>query len=186
MTNFDTREFRTALSGFSTGVTIVTSISDDGEKVGMTASSFNSVSTEPPLILWSVTKSALSASVFRDAKYFSVHVLASDQIDLSNKFAQRGADKFAFVDHSQDSNGVPIISGSVSRFDCSSWAVHEGGDHWVIIGEVEGIARENKESLVFSEGSYATASPITPIEVRGSESTNESATKQQTNTQTKT
>ena len=175
MSNFDTREFRTALSGFSTGVTIVTTVAEDGEKIGMTASSFNSVSTDPPLILWSVTKTARSASVFRDAKYFAVHVLASDQVDLSNKFAQRGANKFADVDFTQDANGVPIINGSVARFDCTSWAVHEGGDHWVIIGEVEGIARENKESLVFSDGSYATASPIRPIEVDGAISTNETA-----------
>lgn len=169
MKNFDTREFRTALSGFSTGVTIVTAIADDGEKVGMTVSSFNSVSTDPPLILWSVTKAALSAPVFRDAKHFAVHVLATDQIGLSNQFAKSGADKFANVDFTQDSNNVPILKGCVARFDCSSWAVHEGGDHWVIIGEVQSIARENKEGLVFSDGSYATASPVRPVKAAATE-----------------
>lgn len=160
MRNFDTREFRFALSGFATGVTIVTAGSKSGELVGMTASSFNSVSTEPPLILWSVTKTALSAPVFRDAENFAVHVLASDQIDYSNCFAQSGTDKFANCDYTLNEYGVPIISGCVARFDCKRWAVHEGGDHWVIIGEVQSIERENKEGLVFSDGSYATANPV--------------------------
>lgn len=163
MKNFDTREFRTALSSFSTGVTIVTAITADGEKVGMTASSFNSVSTDPPLILWSVTKTALSAQAFRDAKHFAVHVLASDQIDLSNKFAKSGTDKFADVDYTQGANSIPIIKGCAARFDCAAWAVHEGGDHWVIIGEVQSIDHENKEGLVFSDGSYAIASPLRSV-----------------------
>lgn len=169
MKDFDTREFRTALSGFSTGVTIVTAVASDGEKVGMTASSFNSVSTEPPLILWSVTKAALSANIFRDAKHFAVHVLASDQIHLSNQFATSGADKFSNVEYTQDTNDIPILKGCVARFDCSSWAVHEGGDHWVIIGEVQSIARENKEGLVFSDGSYAIASPVRPAKTVSTE-----------------
>ena len=169
MRNFDTREFRFALSGFATGVTIVTAVSESGEKVGMTASSFNSVSTEPPLILWSVTKTALSAPAFRDAKNFAVHVLASDQVAISNRFATSGADKFADTDYTVDENGVPILSSCVARFDCTSWAVHEGGDHWVIIGEVQGIERENKEGLVFSDGSYATANPVRQIKAEVSD-----------------
>ena len=160
MTNFDTREFRFALSGFATGVTIVTAVSKTGEKVGMTASSFNSVSMEPPLILWSVTKAAMSAPVFRDAQNFAVHVLSSDQVELSNRFAKSGMDKFADTDYVTDEYGVPILRGCVARFDCTTWAVHEGGDHWVIFGQVQGIERENKEGLVFSDGSYATANPV--------------------------
>ena len=163
-TAFDTREFRAALSGFATGVTIVTAVAENGEKVGMTASSFNSVSMEPPLILWSVTKTALSAQAFRGAKHFAVHVLASDQIALSNQFASRGIDKFAKVDHYQDHNQVPVLNGCVSRFDCKTWAVHEGGDHWIIIGEVVSLEKQNKEGLVFSDGSYAIASPLRQLD----------------------
>lgn len=162
--NFDTREFRSALAGFATGVTIVTTTADSGERVGMTASSFNSVSMEPPLILWSVTKTAGSAPVFRDAQRFAVHVLASSQSDLSNQFAQKGSDKFANVDCYQDKHNVPVISGCVARFDCTTWAVHEGGDHWVIIGEVQSVESHNREGLVFSDGSYATASPLRQFE----------------------
>lgn len=157
---FDTREMRDVLSSFATGVTIVTTSDAQGTPVGVTASSFNSVSMEPPLILWSVAKSALSAGAFRVAGHFAVHVLAVDQVDLSNRFAKSGTDKFSGVDYATDRNRVPLLGGTASRFDCSTWQVYEGGDHWIIVGEVENIARENKDGLVFSAGTYASASPI--------------------------
>lgn len=159
---FDAREFRDALSSFATGVTIVTARADSGKPVGMTCSSFNSVSMDPPLILWSVTKTAMSAPAFKSAQHFAVHVLAFDQTDLSNRFARSGEDKFGDTDHSFDSNSVPIIGGTASRFDCKQWAVYDGGDHWIILGEVLNFNRSKKEGLVFAGGSYATASPIQP------------------------
>ncbi len=157
---FDTREMRDVLSSFATGVTIVTCCDSQGAPVGITASSFNSVSMEPPLILWSLAKTALSAEAFRAAAHFAVHVLAVDQVDLSNRFAKSGTDKFSGVDYATDRNGVPLLGGTASRFDCSTWQVYEGGDHWIIVGEVENIARENKDGLVFSAGTYASATPI--------------------------
>ena len=172
---FDPREFRTALSAFSTGVTIVTAFDHEkSECVGMTASSFNSVSIEPPLILWSVTKAANSAPVFKDAEYFAVHVLAFDQVELSNRFATRGEDKFGKSPHKIDKNNVPILDGTASRFDCKQWAVYEGGDHWIIVGEVIGFETQSKDGLVFSGGSYATASPMVPTG-RGEEPTHADA-----------
>lgn len=160
---FDARGFRDALSSFATGVTIVTATDHDGLPVGMTASSFNSVSTEPPLVLWSVTKTALSAPAFEKAEHFSIHVLASDQTDLSNKFAKSGADKFADTGFSMDENNVPILEGCAARFDCKTWSVYEGGDHWIIVGEVKAIDIETKEGLVFGGGSYAIAAPLTTL-----------------------
>lgn len=158
------RTFRDALSSFATGVTIVTTFELREDQsvlpVGMTASSFNSVSMDPPLILWSVTKSSLSAQTFRSAQHFSVHILASDQVELSNRFACRGTDKFAGVDYTWDRNNVPVIADVVTRFDCTTWNVVEGGDHWIIIGEVNNLVKLNKEPLVFSGGSYALASPL--------------------------
>ncbi len=159
---FTSRELRDALSTFATGVTIVTAADPRGDPAGMTASSFNSVSMEPPLILWSVTKNALSAEIFRTAKHFAVHVLSSNQVKLSNLFASSGADKFSDTPYFRDQNDVPVIPGTASRFDCSAWACYEGGDHWIIVGRVENIQRENTESLVFSGGSYATASTLRP------------------------
>jgi 3-hydroxy-9,10-secoandrosta-1,3,5(10)-triene-9,17-dione monooxygenase reductase component len=156
----DAREFRDTLATFATGVTIVTTTNADGESVGMTASSFNSVSMDPPLILWSVTKAAHSAPAFKDAKYFAIHVLSSEQIEISNKFAKSGTDKFGDTQHCLDSNNVPIIPECTSRFDCKQYAVHDGGDHWIILGEVMSVESSTREGLVFSGGSYATASLI--------------------------
>ena len=158
----DTRELRDALSSFATGVTIVTTADESGEPIGMTASSFNSVSMEPPLILWSVTKTALSAPVFHKARHFSVHVLAANQMLLSNRFARSGEDKFKDVDYKLDGNGVPHLTGVLTRFDCDTWSVYEGGDHWIIVGEVKNMESEKGEGLVFSGGSYATATSIQP------------------------
>ena len=159
----DPREFRNALSAFATGVTIVTAYdAESNEAVGMTASSFNSVSLEPPLVLWSVTKTANSAPAFKRAQHFAIHVLSFDQSELSNLFAKRGEDKFGNAKHTIDANGVPVLDGVASRFDCRQWAVYEGGDHWIIVGEVIGFERAGKDGLVFAEGSYATAAPLAP------------------------
>ena len=159
---FSSKEFRAALSSFATGVTIITARDLKDEPIGMTASSFNSVSMEPPLVLWSIAKSALSAPSFTNAEFFAVHVLASDQTDISNKFAIKGEDKFSNINWSPDSNGVPIISGVSSRFDCKTYAIHEGGDHWIILGEVIEMENNSKRGFVFSECSYSTTSAIRP------------------------
>ncbi|NKB50710.1 MAG: hypothetical protein GKR97_00560 [Rhizobiaceae bacterium] len=158
----DSRALRDALSSFATGVTIVTTADHSGEPVGMTASSFNSVSMDPPLILWSVTKTALSAPVFHKAQHFSVHVLAANQMALSNRFARSGEDKFNGIDFQLDANGVPQLAGVLTRFDCNTWSVYEGGDHWIIVGEVKNMETQKGEGLVFSGGSYATAASIQP------------------------
>lgn len=158
----DTRALRDALSSFATGVTIVTTADVTGEPIGMTASSFNSVSMEPPLILWSVTKTALSAPVFQNAKHFAVHVLAANQMSLSNRFARSGEDKFDGVDYQVDENDVPQLTGVLTRFDCDTWSVYEGGDHWIIVGEVKTMETQKGEGLVFSGGAYATANSIQP------------------------
>jgi len=156
----DSGDLRAALSTFATGVTIVTAAEESGAPVGMTASSFNSVSMDPPLILWSVTKAALSAPVFKAADNFAVHVLASSQVELSNRFARSGEDKFAGLNYTTNTNGCPVLPECVARFDCKTWQVYEGGDHWIIVGKVVHIEKRNDEGLVFCDGSYATANPI--------------------------
>ncbi|MEM8750425.1 MAG: flavin reductase [Pseudomonadota bacterium] len=159
---FSARDLRDALSRFATGITIITATDAAGEPVGMTASSFNSVSMDPPLILWSVTKTALSAQAFHDAKHFAVHVLARDQMDLSNRFAKSGTDKFSGLKLDYCANGVPLLSETAARFDCQQWAVYEGGDHWIIVGQVLGISSSNDDPLVFANGTYAIANPLRP------------------------
>lgn len=158
---FSAREFRDALGAFATGVTIVTTRDENsGELIGMTASSFNSVSVDPPLILWSVTRGAHSAEIFESAGFFNVHILTSNQINLSNKFAEVGGDKFARVKFELDDNGIAKIADVAVRLDCRQWAVYDGGDHSIIVGEVLNLERTKADGLVFSNGSYATAHPV--------------------------
>ena len=121
----DPRLFRSALSKFATGVTIVTAPDKSGEPVGMTANSFNSVSMDPPLILWSVTKTANSAPVFKNAPRFAVHILSADQSDLSNKFARSSENKFDNTEFSLDDQKVPVLAGATARFDCKQWAIYD-------------------------------------------------------------
>ncbi len=160
MQDFTTQDIRKALSQFATGVTIVTARDAQGQKVGMTASSFNSVSMDPPLILWSVTKKALSAQAFKDAENFSVHILSADQRELSDQFARSGKDKFSGVEYSTDDNNVPLLSGALVRFDCTTWAVYEGGDHWIIVGRIKDLTMTDGEGLVFCNGYYTTTAAI--------------------------
>ncbi len=162
-------KLREALSSFATGVTIITASDQDGNPCGMTASSFNSVSMNPPLILWSIGKNALSAPVFTTTELFAVHILHKDQIETSNAFAKSGTDKFSNVDYVISDQGVPHLSGVLTRFDCKTWSISDGGDHWVIIGEVLNLEKSKGEGLVFANGSYATANPIIPHALNASE-----------------
>jgi 3-hydroxy-9,10-secoandrosta-1,3,5(10)-triene-9,17-dione monooxygenase reductase component len=157
---FSGRDFRDALSSFATGVTIVTARDAAGQPIGMTASSFNSVSVDPPLVLWSVTKTAFSAQAFRDAKHFSIHVLKTTQTEMSGRFAKPGTDKFAGLEIGETAEGVPTLPEALARFDCRQWAVYEGGDHWILVGEVLDLALEKGQGLVFSGGSYARAETL--------------------------
>src|SRR4249919_2131388 len=111
MNTIDAREFRGALGAFTTGVTIVTTRDDGGHDVGLTVNSFNSVSLEPPLVLWSLARNAASLPAFVAAEHFAVHILAADQEPLSNRFAQRGADKFAGLELARGEGGVPLLPG---------------------------------------------------------------------------
>src|SRR5438874_864278 len=125
----DTRQFRSALGSFTTGVTIVTTRDRSGQDIGLTVNSFSSVSLEPPLVLWSLAKSAASHPAFLEAKYFAVHILAADQEQTSNRFSQRGADKFLGLQCARGHGGIPLLEGCAARFECASAFRHEGGDH---------------------------------------------------------
>jgi len=148
-------DFRAALGSFATGVTIVTTKAADGSDVGMTANSFNSVSLDPPMVLWSIGKSALSQPAFAAAEYFAVHILASDQEDLSNRFARRGEDKFQAIDLERGPGGVPLLPGCAARFKCRTAYRYEGGDHDIIVGEVVEFDHFEKKPLLFHRGKYS-------------------------------
>ncbi|MCP4334072.1 MAG: flavin reductase family protein [Gammaproteobacteria bacterium] len=119
-------DFRRALSCFATGVAVVTTLDTQGEKVGMTISSFNSVSLDPSLVLWSVADDSLSYDVFIEADYFAVHVLAMSQKDLSERFAQSGDNKFDKFDCREGIHGVPILPDFAACFECSTEHIYLG------------------------------------------------------------
>lgn len=156
---FDVRDFRGALGQFATGVTVVTTVSADGRKVGMTANSFTSVSMDPPLVLWCPSKRAPSLGDFEDATHFAINILASDQHVLSRQFATPATDKFAGVETADGIAGVPLLEGAVATFQCRTVARHDAGDHVIYVGEVESYNHQDGAPLVFHGGKYhATAS----------------------------
>lgn len=156
-TAFDPKAFRQALGSFATGVTIITTRAADGTPLGLTASSFNSVSLEPPLVLWSLANNAMSFEHFRDAGHWAVHVLTADQEALSGRFARRGEDKFAGIDIEEGAGGVPLLKDCAARFQCRTASTYQGGDHLIFIGEVLAFDQSETAPLVFHGGRYAHA-----------------------------
>ncbi|PID46858.1 MAG: hypothetical protein CSB47_01870 [Proteobacteria bacterium] len=153
---FDTETFRKALGQFPTGVTIVTTMSNEGEPVGMTVSSFNTLSMNPPLIAWSIDHKARSLSFFENAEYFAVNVLNEHQQDLSNLFACPGADKFNETEFTEGLGRAPLLPGCVAQFECRTWNTYPGGDHTIIIGEVLELRHDDSQrALVFYQSQYA-------------------------------
>src|SRR5205814_636400 len=157
---FNTRELRSALGSFATGVTIITTRDREGKLHGMTANSFTSVSLDPPLVLWSSSLYAQSLPAFQEGTHFVVNILAFDQIELSNKFAKQSDDKFIDVDHIIPESGAPVIVGSAAHFECRNEFRHYGGDHIIFIGHVERFAYTDKPTLLFCRGKYMRGEPI--------------------------
>ncbi len=151
----DPLKFRSALGQFPTGVTIVTTLDAEGGKVGMTASSFNTVSLDPPLVLWSIAKSAYSYDSFMAAKHFAIHVLTAGQAELSNLFAQTGADKFELIDCGTGLANIPILPKFAACFQCDTEHRYDGGDHTILVGRVIDFESHETEPLLFHRGNYA-------------------------------
>jgi 3-hydroxy-9,10-secoandrosta-1,3,5(10)-triene-9,17-dione monooxygenase reductase component len=153
------KEFRHALGSFATGVTIATTKDSDGNPVGVTASSFNSVSLDPPLVLWSLAKSSLSRAAFCESGHFAIHVLAASQEELSNRFARSGEDKFGDVRWSDGQLGSPVFDQHAALFQCKTRHQYEGGDHLILVGEVVDYEARDEAPLLFHAGRYAERRP---------------------------
>ena len=153
----DARDFRTALGTFPTGVCLITTAAPDGRRAGLTVNSFSSVSLDPPMVLWSLARTASSAPVFRDAEYFAINVLGLGDAELSSRFAKSGAEKFAPYAHrfSAGLGGAPLLAGAVATFECHSRHRYYGGDHIIVIGVVERYRHTDLPPLVFHRGGYA-------------------------------
>ena len=152
--SFTQTEFRNALGSFATGVTIITALGKEGQKIGMTANSFNSVSLTPPLILWSISRSANCFSDFIAADAFAVHILAADQQDLSNRFATKGEDRFADIQCTNGLSGIPILPHYSACFECKTGQQFDGGDHIIMTGEVFKFIDNQLDPLLFYRGNY--------------------------------
>ena len=151
------RRFRDALGAFATGVTVVTARSPAGP-IGITANSFASLSLDPPLVLWSPARFSQRFPVFVEASHFAIHVLAEEQSDLGNHFARQGHD-FGLPDVTINAQGVPILPGCLAVFECSREAVHEGGDHAIVVGRVLAARHRAGAPLVFSAGRFGRFNP---------------------------
>lgn len=151
----DARTFRDALGCFATGVTVVTAFCPDGTPVGLTANSFTSVSLDPPLLLVCIANNASSAPYLRDAERFAVNVLQIGQQPTSNRFAGKGEDRFAATPWDKGEFGTPVLSGSLSSFECARDAVHDGGDHFILVGRVlKAIFEPRRDPLLYFRGKY--------------------------------
>ena len=160
MGKFESSEFRQALATFATGVTVITAASENGERVGVTANSFTSVSLDPPLILWCLASTSESLKIFQDVGYFSVNILAADQKTLSTHFAKRLEDKFSKIPYKSGLGGAPLLENCITSLQCRSRQQYEVGDHWIFIGEVEKYETTAKEALLFHLGSYGLSLPL--------------------------
>ncbi|MEY3201157.1 MAG: hypothetical protein RIR70_707 [Pseudomonadota bacterium] len=157
---FDSLAFRRALGRFATGITVVTARGPDGKLAGLTVNSFNSVSLSPPLVLWSLGRDSPSHEVFEASSHFAVNVLSAGQIDLSNRFARSGGDKFAGIAWQPGLQGAPLLPDCCAWFECRVAARHPGGDHTIFIGEVEKIRDDVKRApLVYFGGEYCFVTP---------------------------
>jgi 3-hydroxy-9,10-secoandrosta-1,3,5(10)-triene-9,17-dione monooxygenase reductase component len=153
------RRFRDVLGRFASGVTVVTGTSG-GEPVGLTCQSFSSVSIEPPLVVFIPAKSSRAWPLIQRSGKFCVNFLAADQAGISNAMASRGVDKFAEVKWTPSpETGSPMLEGALAQVDCTIHAVHEAGDHYVVIGRVVDLLSHDdgeQDPLLFFRGEYRT------------------------------
>ncbi len=156
-TKMDTRELRNVFGSFVTGVTVVTTLDQEGNYQGVTANSFSSVSLDPPLVLWSQATNSRSFPAFRDAAHFVVNILAEHQRDVSQRFAKPGADKFDGVATRERMGGVPALEECCAYVECRKVAMYPGGDHVVYLGEVLAMERTERRPLAFAQGKYMLA-----------------------------
>ena len=159
--SFSPKEFRAALGMFATGVTIVTAVAPDGKPIGLTASSFNSVSLDPPLVLWSLASAAASLPAFRAGSHYAINILSAEQKTLAERFALKGADRWSGVEYTRGAGEVPLITGVMATFECFNRSRYEEGDHVIFVGEVERCTwRSGATPLLFHGGRFYTELPI--------------------------
>ena len=149
------QQFRHALGHFTTGVTIITTTDRNGRPVGITANSFNSVSLDPQLVLWSLSTNTSSFKAFNESNQFAIHVLGEHQQALSSKFATPKSDRFAGLNYDTGMNGLPLLPDYLALFQCEVAHRYNGGDHIIMVGRVLHFDTQKGEPLLFHRGDYA-------------------------------
>ncbi len=144
---------------FATGVTVVTARTADGQLIGLTANSFNSVSLNPPLVLWSLASKAASLNILSQVTHYAINVLTAQQQALAEQFARRDIDRWAGVDYRLGSSGTPLLANVAASFECFNRSRHAEGDHVIFVGEVEHCTHYAECSpLVYHGGRFYTES----------------------------
>lgn len=158
---FSRQEFRSALGTFATGVTIITARTATGDLVGLTANSFNSVSLDPPLVLWSLNRSAASMVALSAGSHYAINILAADQKALAERFASKREDRWGNVDFTDGLCGAPLLAGAAASFECFNRSRYEEGDHVIFVGEVERCEhRPGVSPLLYHGGKFYTEHPL--------------------------
>lgn len=165
--DFTALDFRLALGRFPTGVTIVTTEHPDtGQPLGLTISSFSSVSLDPPLVLWTLTHTAASLPVFKRVERYAIHVLSADQASLARRFA-RGpqSQRFAGISLGKTPHGTLMLADRrcAARFECFNVRQHEAGDHWIFIGQVEHCEHQPVAPLIYHAGDFDLTPGAAPL-----------------------
>ncbi len=156
----DPGDFREALGCFATGVTVITAVGPRGELVGITVNSFNSVSLDPPLILFSLNRRAYSLSALLSTRAFAVNILRAGQEEISDRFARALDDKFSGIEHELWDSGCPILTDALASFECKTRHTYHGGDHVIFVGEVLRLRHDPQgQPLLFHGGQYRGVSP---------------------------
>lgn len=156
-TSFTAQEFRAALGAFATGVTVITAVTPQGERIGTTASSFNSVSLDPPLVLFSIARSAKAFAAWQSVDSYAINVLSEHQDDISTRFARPLSDKWRGLEPIEGpAAGLPLLPEALASIECASYARYDGGDHVIMVGQVLSVHQDRLRSrpLVFFGGRY--------------------------------
>ncbi|PID20260.1 oxidoreductase [Sporosarcina sp. P3] len=149
----DSREFRNTLGNFATGVTVITTTTDKGEKIGLTANAFSSVSLDPPLVLVCIDKKSSSLQTLKKDIPFAINILQKEQEEECWRFAKRADDKFVGASYTLSEDRVPLLNGNLATIECNVAEVIEGGDHYIVTGYVKNASYDaTAEPLLFFRG----------------------------------
>ncbi|MCV6546596.1 MAG: flavin reductase family protein [Cohaesibacter sp.] len=156
----DGMRLRKAMSQYATGIAVATTLDEDGLPHGLTINSFNSVSLDPPLVLWSLSHKSGNLEAFTQSGHFAINILSQQQKDISMRFATPDVDRFAGTDWQKGKLGSPVLSGVVASMDCKVEQMVEGGDHVIFIGRVVEANHTDSPPLLYHGGAYHSLGPV--------------------------